>query len=202
MAVRSVSLAASAVLVAALLGVPAATAAEPADLDPAEPYSAESCAVGLEPIDARSGAEAFADLPEPTIDCFPTFAEAIEFATDGAITAGSAEELDQPMAELGITAMVASSVLLGIEYKEVNYSGQSLLIYASSGSGCTSTRSYGYPTMPAGWNNVVSSARSYNGCRASHYDYTYYRGDRRLCWGSCMYMGDMNNRTSSIRFHQ
>lgn len=154
--------------------------------------SGRTCAVGAEPIDLRAGVPARSALPEPQVDCFPTFAEAISFVTGGGIEVDSPAELTRAVASGGEFA-AAASVLLGIEYTGSGYSG-------SSGSGCGSSTTYGFPSMPSGWNNVISSARSYSGCWSTHYDGTSYTGTRRTCPGACSSMGTMNNRTSSIVF--
>jgi hypothetical protein len=202
MASRRVALAASAVLVISSLAVPAATAgdsglatvpAAPVDVNP-------TCAVGADPIEAGPLAPAVAELPEPVIDCFPTFAAAMEFVTGGALVAETPAQLDRLAAESPDAMATASWIVLGYEYKSTGYSGGSLVLYGTSGSGCGSSTTYGFPTMPSGWNNVISSARAFNGCWSTHYDGTSYSGTRRTCTPSCSTLGTMNNRTSSIVF--
>lgn len=190
------SLAASTVLVTALLAAPAASAAVP----DTPTYVSPTCAVGAEPVDMSRGAAALAELPDPAIDCFPTFGAAIEFVTAGEVVADSPAELERIAAANGGEVTTAASVILGYEYKNVGYSGGSLVLYGSSGSGCGSSTTYGFRTMPTGWNNVISSARSYSGCWSTHYDYTGYGGTRTTCKGACSSLGTMNNRTSSIVF--
>ncbi len=94
----------------------------------------------------------------------------------------------------------SASVVLGYEYKGGSYSGGSLVLYGTSGSGCGSGSTYGFSSMPSGWSNVISSAKVFASCWSVHYDYTGYSGDRRTCTGSCSSLGTMNNRTSSILF--
>jgi hypothetical protein len=185
-------------VVAALLVGPAANADDAADLEVGD--DGAHCAMGVDPL-PRGVVVADADLPEPVVDCFPTFAEAIEFVTEGELTASSPEELEATLAE-PMTAAVAptSSRLLGIEYRGVQYTNSSLALYGSGSSGCTTGSSYGFPSMPSGWNNVISSARAYAGCRSTHYAGTSYSGSTITCSSSCPSMAQMNNRTSSIRF--
>jgi hypothetical protein len=186
-----VSLAGSSIL-AGMLAAPAA-AAGPL---PAED-SGEVCAVGVHPVEpaaAPSGAE---PLAEPVVDCFPTFAEAVLFATDGELSAVSPAELEEAVES---ESVAMASVVLGYEYKGSSFSGGSIVLYGTSGSGCGSGSTYGFSSMPTGWNNVVSSAKVFASCWSTHYDYTSYSGDRRTCTGSCSSLGTMNNRTSSILF--
>jgi hypothetical protein len=179
-------------LVAGLLAAPAA-AGGPL---PAED-TGEVCAVGVHPVEsaaAQSGAE---PLAEPVVDCFPTFAEAVFFATDGELSAVSPAELEEAVES---ESVAMASVVLGYEYKGSSFSGGSIVLYGTSGSGCGSGSTYGFSSMPTGWNNVVSSAKVFASCWSTHYDYTGYSGDRRTCTGSCSSLGTMDNRTSSILF--
>jgi hypothetical protein len=97
------------------------------------------------------------------------------------------------------SSMTMASVLLGIEYSSSGYGGSSLSLYGSSGSGCYGGVTYGFSSMPSGWNNVISSAQSFNGCLGRHYDATGYGGTFINC--TCSSMGAMDNRTSSILFY-
>jgi hypothetical protein len=149
------------------------------------------------PVELTAVETASAPLPEPVVDCFPTFAEAVEFATRGEISAASPAELESAVESSAVTM---ASVVLGYEYKGTSYTGGSLVLYGSSGSGCGSGSTYGFSSMPSGWSNVISSAKVFASCWSVHYDYTSYSGDRRTCTGSCSSLGTMNNRTSSILF--
>lgn len=186
------SLAGSSILVAGLLAVPAAAAGA---LPAAE--GSEVCAVGVHRVEAAAAVSGAEPMAEPVVDCFPTFGEAVEFATDGELSASSPAELEDAV-ESETVAM--ASVVLGYEYKGSSYSGGSIVLYGTSGSGCGSGSTYGFSSMPTGWNNVISSAKVFASCWSVHYDYTSYRGDRRTCTGSCSSLGTMNNRTSSILF--
>ncbi len=95
-------------------------------------------------------------------------------------------------------SMALSSVLVGIEYSSSGYGGSSLALYGSSGSGCYGGVTYGFSSLPGGWNNVISSAQGFNGCDGRHYDATGYGGSFVDC--TCSSMGAMDNRTSSILF--
>jgi hypothetical protein len=188
------SLAASSILLAGLLGAPAAAAGPPAE------GSDETCAVGVAPVDAAALGGAPDALPEPVVDCFDSFAEAVEFATDGELSATTPAELDREVELREATTASAAWVVLGYEYKGTSYTGGSLVLYGTSGSGCGSGSTYGFSSMPSGWSNVISSAKVFASCWSIHYDYTSYSGDRRTCTGSCSSLGTMNNRTSSVLF--
>jgi hypothetical protein len=96
-------------------------------------------------------------------------------------------------------SMTLASVLVGIEYSSSGYGGSSLSLYGSSGSGCYGGVTYGFSSLPSGWNNVISSAQGFNGCTGRHYDATGYGGTFINC--TCSSMGAMDNRTSSILFY-
>ncbi|HEX5995144.1 MAG TPA: hypothetical protein VFY84_08405, partial [Jiangellales bacterium] len=118
------ALAGSSILVAGLLAAPAAVAGS----TPAED-SGEACAVGVHPVNPAAAAFGDDDPAEPVVDCFATFAEAVEFATDGELSAASPAELEE-----AVDSGTVASVVLGYEYKSTYYSGGSLVLYGTSGS--------------------------------------------------------------------
>jgi hypothetical protein len=97
----------------------------------------------------------------------------------------------------------ASSYLLGVEFQDIDYGGASW-IWASSDYCHWYTDDYYSGSMPAGWNDIVSSAKSYNGCGYFyHYEnesWNYVQAGAVVdCGWECSYIGDgMNDRTSSI----
>jgi hypothetical protein len=156
------------------------------------------CAVGVSPITPGQ------PTPAPVITCFSTFAESMEFATRGKVQLDAADATvsAQQLVESGAVATanaLAAGPLLGVEYDGSNYSGGSLALYGTGGSGCYGV-TYGFAGMPGGWNDRVSSARAYSGCDSWHYDSSGYRGSVRVCATVCSGFGAMTNRTSSIVF--
>ncbi len=131
--------------------------------------------------------------------CFQTFAEAIHAATGGAVTlaAGTTpSQLTQSMLDVPST-----STVIGVDYMDSGFYGGSLTWSESSDIyGCTDGSYYAAPTIPSGWNDDVSSARSYGGCATyNHFENTYYGGSKLTC--TCSTMGVMNDQTSSEKWY-
>ena len=97
----------------------------------------------------------------------------------------------------------ADTTVIAIEYQNQYAQGSSLTITTDGLVGCSSTRTFGWTSMPAGWVNSISSARVYGGCNhAYHYDGVSYTNAVLDCWGGCNIMGAMDNQTESIRWTQ
>ncbi|MEU8378404.1 hypothetical protein [Streptosporangium sp. NPDC048865] len=149
----------------------AATPGEPA------PVPADNCVV-----DVAGGASG-----QGTERCFPTFTEAIRFATDGAVTdapATAAEGVDDPDLDAllgggeksaGTEAppdVAGASLVIGIEYQHRNHGGAS---YTFRGprrcTGPTTDIDYSV-NLPRRWWDRISSFRNYANCHTNHYAYT------------------------------
>ncbi len=165
--------------------------ADPADFQNSKPE--RHCVVQIEPL--QPGQQA-SEMLEPV--CFDSFSEAIDAATQGAVRLPPTTKPNEFTAEM---LAPASTTVIGIDYSSSNYSGTSLVWTASNTVGCTTGLTYAAPTMPSGWNDVVSSARTYGGCnRSPHYEHTYYSGAVLTC--PCATMGVMDNATSSEKWSQ
>ncbi|MET9019515.1 hypothetical protein ABZV93_06005 [Actinopolymorpha sp. NPDC004070] len=170
------------------------------------PDRSRHCAVGMPAMPATQS-ETGAHLTKPSrISCFGSFAESVSYATAGRVRLApdarsvSTRQL-QAAGVVSTPAALASQPLVGIEYEDSNYGGDSLVLYGSSGSGCYSGTWYGFPSMSSlGFDNRISSARTYSNCLGRHHDGTSYTGSYRYCDGSCSTFGTMNDRTSSIKF--
>jgi hypothetical protein len=131
------------------------------------------------------------------VSCFDTFSDAIYFATGGAVRLPATVGPDELTEEMLQPA--ADRTVISVEYKDPNYSGQSFVWYVNNSFGCTTGWSYAQPTMPSGWNDVISSSASYGGCTyVRHYEHTYYGGSKIDC--TCATMGAMNDKTSSLKW--
>lgn len=131
------------------------------------------------------------------VSCFDTFSDAIYFATGGAVRLPATVGPDELTEEMLQPA--ADRTVISVEYKDPNYSGQSFVWYVNNSFGCTTGWSYAQPTMPSGWNDVISSSASYGGCHyVRHYEHTYYGGSKIDC--TCATMGAMNDKTSSLKW--
>ncbi|WP_412537755.1 hypothetical protein R8Z50_17985 [Longispora sp. K20-0274] len=143
--------------------------------------------------------------------CFPTFREAIAFGTHGAVTdAPDAQEAaTDPDFQAKVESPVARQVftLIGVEYDAVNYGGNSFSVFR--GSPCSGPvndvdKQIGNLDV-IGWNDKISSFRTYNNCLATHYYLTDYQGTHFGYWSSQASMPvidgiNMNDNTRSIRW--
>ncbi|MBT2517429.1 peptidase inhibitor family I36 protein [Streptomyces sp. ISL-90] len=144
---------------------------------PPTPRDVVHCAVEVQPT--ADGATA-----EPV--CFDTRAE-----VDGYLQGALAADDNSRM------TAAASSTILGRVYTDVNGGGSSLTFWGSSGCyGVT----FGFASLPSGWNNTISSAGGSNGCWVTLYTETSYGGSRLNCTPWCGSMGSWNDRTKSIIF--
>jgi len=162
--------------------------------DQAPSSAAPHCVVTA--VDANQSA------PVAAPRCFATFAEAVFEATDGRVmlppdarvlrqrTLNAAYKFD-------LRPNATSATVIGIEYENKYFGGWSYVIQSTNSRGCQGY-SYRVPTLPSNRDNQISSARTYSGCKSSHYSGTYFTGSRYLC--GCSQMGTMNDKTSSIFF--
>lgn len=181
MKLRSIALAAAAGLVL----LPGTTAATASDLD-----SGNVCTIGSQAVPL--GEQPPVDAPL-VVSCFETEAEAEKFIESGA--PGDVEQLggDRTQAR-GAGAL--STVTIGKVWTGSSRGG-SELIHWGTGSGCYGV-TYGFPTLPAGWNDNIRSAQGYSNCWASHYSGSSYSGNVLTCAPYCATLGFLDAQSSSI----
>ncbi len=161
------------------------------------------CVLALDPIPQGGSADDVA-VGEPT--CYDSFAEAIEVATGGRVSLDpdastvKQQDLQDARAISTPTAQVARP-LLGVEYQNSSYGGDTLVLYGSSGTGCYAGEWYGFPSMASlSFDNRISSAKMYSNCVGKHHAGSSYTGDYTYCDSTCSSLGSLNDRTSSIKF--
>ena len=152
-------------------------------------------------------------LPPTLTRCFDSFEEAVASVTGAPVSTVGVASTDRAGALAAIDAAnarslaaapsaetaVISSMILGLIWRNANYSGKQTLLWGKGAYGCTKGSTYGFPNMADFLqNNVISSADTIAGCWSTFYNEYDYWGDRRNCTPSCPTMGTMNNRASSI----
>ena len=93
--------------------------------------------------------------------------------------------------------------MISIEYTGSNFTGSDLIWTGTAGNCSTSTGNvdYAISSMPAGWNNVITSFRTYANCWVKHYESTSYGGASIGYDPTDSYIGAvMDNQTSSQRW--
>jgi len=213
---RSLTALLASVVGAVALALPAATASA-AERPAAAQGSGEVCAAQAQPVLTGQDAEL---LPPTPVECFDTLEEALAFVSGrplaeaealterGADLESAARTLNARSAaavgsaatsERTVAAAASASLILGVIYRDNNYSGRSTLLWGQGTNGCRTGSTYGFPNLANfTQNNVISSAESFVGCWSTFYNEYSYWGDRRNCTPNCATMGTMNNRASSI----
>jgi len=151
--------------------------------------------------------------------CFPTFAEALAFASGGRLVAGpknASDAVRDPALQARIDASNAESdrqvragaraavvwTVLSIEYEDTGYSG-AYLIYSGSNGNCTTRitdRDYSDSSVAAVWDNRISSFRSYANCWVKHWENTGFSGASVGPTSSRSSLGLLDDETSSIEW--
>lgn len=145
---------------------------------------------------------------KPTeLGCFDTFAEAIFVATGGAVKLNNdvlpSEVTEEMLNGARLRAPRAAGPVIGVDYNGIDFTGSTLTWRANNDNGCYAGIGFAASSMPSGWNDVVSSARSYSGCNQYiHYEDTNYGGTSITCnqGENCREMGYMDNKTSSEKW--
>ena len=172
----------------------------------------ESCAI---PAQALAPGQDPATLPPAPEVCFDSLEEALEFvsgtdvaaqrlvgASSGDVTA-IVTELNAGVAQEAVTARAAtaaaSSLVLGVLWRDTGYKGTSKVLYGQGTNGCWTGSTYGFSNLASYlMNNVVSSASTYAGCWVTLYDSTGYGGAKWNCTPHCTSLGSFDNRASSV----
>ena len=138
---------------------------------------------------------------EPT--CFSTFPEALAFATKGKIQLTAADPSLVAAEFESVSESVLATYLIGIEYVSPHrepFWGSWLI---TRGWSCAEADPY-VATMQPGWNDVISSSKTYEGCNHSyHYEHSNFGGAVLDCprGTACFYdLGVLSDATSSIRW--
>jgi hypothetical protein len=155
--------------------------------------------------------------PAPQPECFDTFAKALERASGGQLTEGPKNAADA-MADPAFNAQVDTAnataeraragggfaaatvrTVVSIDYSGSSYGGSDYIWSGTNGNCSTRTTDTDYilVSMPAGWDNVVSSYRAYANCWVRHWENTSWTGSSYGYYGSRSSLGAMDNETSS-----
>ncbi len=166
---------------------------------PANATAGRHCAYRLAPL-ARHGSVVDARLVR--IGCYPSFAQALEAGSGGTIKVSSAMKPNELRAADLVSAdpvAPAASVLIGTEYVDATYAGNSNSYFASST--CTASTTWQVSWVGAGWNDIFSSGRGYGGCNTNRkYHDANFLGSVLTCTPDCSFYGLLNDQVSSLRW--
>lgn len=184
------------VVASAVLGPAAATTAQAADGGAGPSTSRPHCVIEAQGVSASSAAA-------PT-RCFKTFADAVADATDGRVVLDPDETVLEdkdllPILDDNSTPVMAGPMIIGVEYQHAAFGGWTLTIVGgTTTAGCSTGKTFRVSGLAASYDNQISSARTYGGCKSRHYSNANFSGSSYLC--GCSSMGAMSDRTSSIYF--
>ncbi|TMR04300.1 hypothetical protein ETD83_08510 [Actinomadura soli] len=148
--------------------------------------------------------------------CFTSFRRALAEATTGRITDApgnaAAAAADRAL-ERRINTLAAErqrgdapreGYVLSIEYQHENFGGSSVIF--TGFQGCdgidNGTIEFEFADLaPIGWNDTISSFRTYSNCRVSHFEHPHFVTPRTLFQTTLSYIGSlMNDRASSLQW--
>lgn len=121
------------------------------------------------------------------VSCFDTLVEAEEF-----IAAGAPGDLEQLVDVAAYARGATATVVIGRVWTGTSRSGTLLIQW-----GCYGV-TYGFPSMPSGWNDSVRSSQGYANCWATHYENSSYGGSSLTCSAYCSSLGFLDAKTSSL----
>jgi hypothetical protein len=115
-----------------------------------------------------------------TATCYASFPAAIAAVTKGRVKApasATTAATDAAFATaLSADAVTAASVVVAVEYSDASYRGDTLTLYASGRCDNSTDADYVFNTLPAGWNDRISSFKSFNNCAQQLFRNTYRGG--------------------------
>jgi hypothetical protein len=172
---------------------------------------------GAAPVSAAPAADSGGCVARATGDvavhCYATFTEALQKASGGVLTDGpknAGDAIDDPAFNAKVDAANSAQrvggyyTIISIEFDGLNYTtapgGMPPLIWVGTGNCTTSTNNVDYQvgSLPAGFDNRISSFRTYANCWARHWENANYTGASVGYSGSQRDIGaTMDNRTSS-----
>jgi hypothetical protein len=207
-------LAAAVPLVLALAGpalaVPVGPAATPV---PTTGDTSES-ATAAAPAPATATPHCALTAGSSTLHCFATYRAAIAYGTGGRVTdaptSARAAALDPAfaarMAALPASTpkvAAAASTLLGTEYANANFAGASLNLFGAGRGDNSSDADFRFSSMPAGWNDRITSFKSFSNCAQQLFrSVNFTGGSLTLIISSLANVGAAaNDQASSLTFN-
>lgn len=134
----------------------------------------------------------------PVATCYSTFAQSVSAATHGRVKLPASTQAGSVTPDqINATATPGSSVIIGIDYKNINFGGDSLTLTESAACG-----KYALSSMPSGWNDVLSSLKTSGGCASSIFTNINFGGSKYVVGvdSSASSVDPYNDETSSQKW--
>lgn len=172
-----------------------------------------SCAVGalaagLIPLAMATSASAataeshcWMDLSSGQTRCFSSFQRVVDAVSGGRVTVSKGATSLSEAQRAKIAATAAAPYVLGTWFQDANYGGSSYLVTGNTDCDTNADVDYQIGTMPPGWNDQISSFKSYGLCATRIWENTF-SGASYGFYVNSSYVGDaMNDRASSIQWN-
>jgi hypothetical protein len=166
----------------------------------AQPAGADTggghCVFHLVPLE-RIGSVVNADLE--LVGCFATYEQALEAGVGQAIDFENVVTPQTVTDEAMASAAGATSVVIGTEYDNSNFTGESASYTAAST--CTSATIWQVPNVGAYWNDRFQSGKGFGGCDTNRkFQHESFGGAVRVCTPNCGDYGTLSNQVTSLRW--
>ena len=134
------------------------------------------------------------DVETSAGQCFATYAEVL-----AQLDALESEDSQESLSDL---VSPAASVVIGQVFEDASYGGSSYTFTASSGCDTNADVDWQVSSMPSGWNDRVTSFKSFNQCATRIWSDTGYSGNSYGFVANSTNVGaTMNDQTSSIQWN-
>lgn len=131
-------------------------------------------------------AQSSADAPSSPIQaCFTDYGKSINYATRGAVLLTSHEYV--PLAATTSFAPAITTVIAQ-DFRDYNFGGAVLTVTVNGD--CNSGRTYGFTSMPSGWDDDIGSVKTYANCGSALFEDVGY--------GQAKYVTSRNSSSSSL----
>jgi hypothetical protein len=167
---------------------------------PSGAQTAANCVAVLVPVADDPETDAIETEPVD-LGCYDTYEEAVEVGTAGGTDlpeGSSPSSLTQGLLSAS-TELETSSVLIGTEYTETNFTASSKSYFADSTCSTGVTWEVSYVTDT--WNDDFESGKGFGGCDTNKkFVGSNFAGNVLTCTPNCANYGDLKDEVSSLRW--
>jgi hypothetical protein len=180
---------------------------------PASGNTAESATAASTPPPTSGPHCTLAAGADQPLHCFATFRAAVAFGTGGRVRdapASATAAAHDPAFAAAVTAAgtapstaPAASILVGTEFADANFTGGTLSLFAPGRCDNSSDADFRFGSLPAGWNDRITSFRSFSNCAQQLFrSVNFAGGSLTLIISSLANVGAAaNDQASSITFN-
>lgn len=150
---------------------------------------------------APAGSFCAMDVGTGATSCFNSGPEVISFISGGRVQVPAGTKVISDRQRASIAQSPAANFVLNISWADNSYTDASYYFYASGDCDTNADVDWSIGVMPSGWNDRISSFKSYGNCATKLWENTYSGSSYGFIVNSA-YVGDaMNDRASSMQFN-